>query len=194
MQFSRTWVRGLVLRVRVRSVRVWNVRVTSGACKYFLVLGSFVVPFVLPLTRKGCSFPLKGWCWSLRGPIFMRIFFLSDLIAIWKADQMRQFDKETTYLWEKICKGENTVSAKALMSIRKPHGHDDQIQRAVLLSLSHKKERIWSGMILTRASFRLWTWLQVTFLKLIFKREEDAWISKTALAMFFLFFFAALSK
>ena len=25
----------------------------SGLCKYFLVLGSFVVPFVLPLTRKG---------------------------------------------------------------------------------------------------------------------------------------------
>ena len=25
----------------------------SSPCKYFLVLGSFVVPFVLPLTRKG---------------------------------------------------------------------------------------------------------------------------------------------
>ena len=84
--FTRTWVWGLVLRACVRSVRVWNVRVTSSACiyqllevtrtffrshtnsshthtahtdsqhkishsspcKYFLVLGSFVVPFVLP--------------------------------------------------------------------------------------------------------------------------------------------------
>ena len=25
----------------------------SSPCKFFLVLGSFVVPFVLPLTRKG---------------------------------------------------------------------------------------------------------------------------------------------
>ena len=31
--FTRTWVWGLVLRVRVRSVRVWNVRVTSSASK-----------------------------------------------------------------------------------------------------------------------------------------------------------------
>ena len=35
--FTRTWVWGLVLRVRVRSVRVWNVRVTSSACIYQLL-------------------------------------------------------------------------------------------------------------------------------------------------------------
>ena len=35
--FTRTWVWGLVLRVCARSVRVWNVRVTSSACIYQLL-------------------------------------------------------------------------------------------------------------------------------------------------------------
>ena len=39
--FTRTWVWGLVLRVCVRSVRVWTVRVTSSACIYQLLFLSF---------------------------------------------------------------------------------------------------------------------------------------------------------
>ena len=35
--YTRIWVWGLVLRVCVRSVRVWNVRVTSSACIYQLL-------------------------------------------------------------------------------------------------------------------------------------------------------------
>ena len=52
--FTRTWVWGLVLRVRVRSVRVWNVRVTSTACIYQLLwVGACVTTraFSLPKDR-----------------------------------------------------------------------------------------------------------------------------------------------
>ena len=47
--FTRTWVWGLVLRVCVRSVRVWNVRVTSSACIYQLLW--WVDAYALEVTR-----------------------------------------------------------------------------------------------------------------------------------------------
>ena len=47
----------------LRSAHTPSAASHSSLCKYFLVLGSFVVPFVLPLTRKGKN-PIMAKTWG----------------------------------------------------------------------------------------------------------------------------------